>query len=782
MKNRFLLLLSVGAFVFAAPDLSALPPDLAPPPATFGDADRDGTLIVSDDLREADFGGGVRLPVRWVYRSGQQGYSVYGWEGFTLTMLEARATKLTDTLYRVTMLCGKDLYFKLEVSGSIITWKSNDRQWTGVEEGGTKFTITRWDGWQLEYLGGRIVKLVTEDNRTLLWTYDSTNPHVAIEVKESGQDPVVTVELSMDPVEMAGASSPRGAHTLTVNGDIYTFNYANGTLQDIEFPDGRKTQWRFEDNGESEEEKRLTLTQESGWWRSWVFNDETRHLITDDVWAYTITGGEAGEDGVKYNRPTMQRTRIATGEIEKVEYEAANSITTATDVLGNVTKTYRYKTTGKLYDKPFKIERKRAGESSFATVWRGTYDAETGDLIRAYDANDNETEFAYERFSGASEFALPKKVTTTDPLGRVSIVERDADGNIIKTTSPSGVVRNYEWDSRRRLTRIQNASYQNLLRLVYGDKDQVLERYDALNNKTDYQYQVQLGVPLLTRIATPENRQTYLYWDSKSRLTEVRAPSGADWNFTYLGAWSVVEEMSDPLNNKTEYEYDSRLNEITVTNPMNHSTETEYDDLDLPKEITDALSQVTKLEWNANGDLVKLTDPRNKVYTMAWEDEGNRKELKWPDNGTQTVTYDVEGKVTTYQPRGTGATITNSWNAAQEITGQGWVNGSHSGTASITRNAAGQIVEASTTAMTLTVSGSFGYNGEGQVSSSSQTVGGLTRAAGITYDLNGDVQTITYPAGFTVEYVRNGDGQVTAIKKDSTTIASYTTVLKVKAK
>ena len=53
-------------------------------------------------------------------------------------------------------------------------------------------------------------------------------------------------------------------------------------------------------------------------------------------------------------------------------------------------------------------------------------------------------------------------------------------------------------------------------------------------------------------------------------------------------------------------------------------------------------------------------------------------------------------------------------------------------------------------------------------------MGSLTRTASVTYDLAGRISTLTYPAGFTVEYVRNADGQVTVIKKGTTTIASST--------
>jgi len=773
MKKSFVVLAFLSAFFAPLRETCALPPDLTPPPAAFGDAERDGTLLVTDDLREADFGGGLRLPVRWVYRSSDRSTNAYGWDGFSLTMLEAKAVKKTEILYEVTLLCGKVLYFNKQPSGVTPQWKSNDTQWGGVEDtDNAKFTITSWDGWQLEFKDGRIKKLVTEDNRTVLWTYDTTDPRLVTSVKESGHDPIVEIEISDDPLKMAGSSAVRGAYKITVNGDVYTFKYAGGTLQDIAFPDGRKTQWRFENNGSSTTEKRLTLTQESGWWRSWVFFDASRLLKTDDVWSYAMTGGEPAEDGVVYNRPTMERTRIATNEKEKIEYEASNSIQISTDVLGNVTKTYFYKTSGKLYDKAYKSERKRAGETTFATIWRGTFDSATGDLIRSFDASDNETAYVYERFTGASEFLPPKKTTITDPLGRVTVIERDMSGNVIEVTNAAGVKRKLEWDARRRLTKIKNAANDVLLRLVYGDKDQVLERYDALNNKTEYEYTIHLGEPLLTKTTTPLGKASEWMRDTKGRVTKIKRPSTSEWNYAYVNDWSVVEKITDPLNQETNYLYDAKLNEIKMTDASNHERVTAYDDLDLPKEVTDALSQLIKLEWNANGDLKKLTDPRGKIYTMVWESDGKRKELQWPDNVKQTVAFDCESKVSTYQPRGTDATITNIRNAAREISGQSWVSGIQSGTASITRNNVGQIVGASTTTMTLTVSGSYAYNGEDQVSSASQTVGTVTRTASLTYDLRGAIQTITYPAGFTVEYLRDADGRVTTIKKGGTTLAS----------
>jgi len=775
-KSKILILGLVLAFGVSADLAFGIPADLSAPASAFGDADRDGTLMVSDDLRQADFGGGLRLPVRWVYHSSNQATDAYGWDGFSLTMLEAKAVKVTTVLYEVTFLCGKTVYFSKQPDGQTPQWKSNDGQWGGTEDTThNKFTVTRWDGWVLEYQNGRIKKLVTDDNRTLVWCYDSTDPRLVTAVKEPAtNNTVVSVGISSDNLEMAGSSAVRGAHTLTVNGDVYTFNYAGGTLQDIEYPDGRKTQWRFEDNGTSTTEKRLTLTGPAGSWKSWVFFVDNRRLKTDDTWNYTFTGGEAGDDGVAYSRPTMQRTRIATGETEKIEYESSNSIEKFTDLLGGITKTYSYKSTGVLYDKPYKIERKRPSDTDFTVIWRASYDAEMGDLLHTYDTDDHETTYAYERFSGASIYLPPKKVTVTDPLGRVAVTERDEDGNPIKTTSASGVVRNFDFDSRHRVTRVKNANGDILIRYVYGDKDELLEVYDALGNETTYEYETHLGVPLLKKMTTPEGRVTEWTHDSEGRVSKIKKPSTSEWQYTYSSDFiGVADKVTDPLGGETDYVYNDRLNSISVTDPLGHETETEYNDLDLPQQVTDALNRVTQFVTNGYGDLTKLTDPRGKIYLEAWESDGLRKKLEWPDAKKEESAYDIQGRLLQWTARGGDGVVTNSYNDDGELSSQSWTHLTDSGTISLTRNSGGQIESSDATTMSLTVSGSYSYNTDGLLSASSQTVGGVTRSASLTYDLNGRIQTVTYPKGFVIEYVKNDDGQITAIKKGTDTLASY---------
>lgn len=829
MKN---ILAAVAVLILGASVGRALPADLAPPGGVFGDCARDGTLIVTDDLREADFGGGVRLPVRWVYRSGDQSVSPYGWNGMSLTVMESKAVKQTASLYVVTLLCGKELYFSkqgatasptpratpppppiggnmfgflnermskrvacgrlggrmlLGVVGSVtppnfgggtssggsgVTWVSNDGQWSAEEGENNKFTITRWDGWVLEYRNGRIYRMTTDGGKVLGWGYDENNPAIATRVYDvaTGND-VITLGVSDKVEEMIGAGVSRGAHTITVNGDTYSFKYDGGTLQEVDFPDGRKKQWSFEDQGDGT--SRLTLTQESGWWKSWVYDNTSRKLKSDDIWSYTVTGGEAGTDGVIYNRPTMQRTRLWDGEVEKVEYQANNSVEIRTDVHGNVTTSSSYQSVGNLYGKTYKIELKRAGESAPTVVWRGAYDTGSGDLITSYDSENNETSYAYERFEGANQYQPPKKVTTTDPLGRVRVVERDLQGNVVKITGAAGIVRVLEWDGRHRLTRIKNSSGGTLGAFVYGEADQLLSQTDALGKTTTYEYALHLGVPKLTKVTTPEGRVTQLGRDGMGRVTTQTGPTGATWSASYADDWDVPASLTDPLSGVTHYSYDNRLNTIGVRDPLQNETHAYYDDLNLPAQVTDALGHLVAYQNDADGNLTKLTDARGKIYNLLWQDGVNRKQFSWPDTTSENSSYDINGRLTNWSARGGGAGAVFTRNALGELTQRVWGYNGQGGTNSYSRNAGGQLSSATASEGGFTIAQGYGYDANGRLSSLTQTVGGVSRGIGFGYDAAGGLTNLSYPSGMSVGYQYNGDGQVTAIKSGGTTLASY---------
>ena len=766
---RFAVL--VMLLLVGASEVRALPADLAPPGGVFGDCGRDGTLVVTDDLREADFGGGLRLPVRWVYRSSDRSRSAYGWNGMSLTVLESKAVKQTPVLYVVTLLCGKELYFSRPGTG-IPGWVSNDGEWLGVEGGNNSFVIRRWDGWVLEYRNGRILRMTTDSGREIGWEYDGSNPGLVTRVYDVATgNAAISVGVSEKVEEMMGAGVRRGAHTVTVNGDTYGFKYENGTLSAVEFPDGRKKRWRLGSGGPGA--SRLTLTRESGWWKSWVYDNKSRKLRSDDIWKYRVTGGVAARDGVIYERPVMQRTRLWTGEVEKVEYQANNSVEMRTDIYGNVTTSSSYQSEGLLYGKTYKVELKRAGEAESVVVWRGAYDTGSGDLLASYDSEGNETRYGYERFVGASPHQPPKRVTTTDPLGRVSVVERDLQGNVVKLTSPAGIVRVLDWDARHRLTAIKNVSGNSLWRYVYGEADQLLSSTDALGHTTTYEYALHLGVPQLVKVTTPEGRVTRLGRDAMGRVTSVRGPTGASWSTSYVDAWSVPASVTGPLSTVTHYRYDSRLNTIEVRDPMGNRTQAIYDDMNLPAQVTDALGNVVGYQNDAEGNLSKLTDARGKIYKLLWQDGVRRKQFSWPDTTSENSSYDINGRLTNWSARGGEAGAVFTRNELGELTQRVWSYNGQGGANSYSRNAGGQLSSATAREGGFTIGQGYGYDANGRLSNLTQTVGGVSRGVGFGYDAAGGLTNLSYPSGMTVGYQYNGDGQVTSISMGGTNLASY---------
>jgi len=82
----------------------AAPVDLSPPSNTLGSADRRGHLQFTVALQSADFGDGAKIPVHFTFNSGNQATSPYGWDNWTVGILEASVTDTKPGEKQVTLL------------------------------------------------------------------------------------------------------------------------------------------------------------------------------------------------------------------------------------------------------------------------------------------------------------------------------------------------------------------------------------------------------------------------------------------------------------------------------------------------------------------------------------------------------------------------------------------------------------------------------------------------------------------------------------------------------
>jgi YD repeat-containing protein len=261
----------------------------------------------------------------------------------------------------------------------------------------------------------------------------------------------------------------------------------------------------------------------------------------------------------------------------------------------------------------------------------------------------------------------------TDPLGRITDSDYDAQGRLIALTYAKGTVdearqkfeydaagnqtaiidengnaTRFEYDALSRLVKITEAdpdgagillspvttyTYDadgNLIsttdaagRVVqnsYDKLDRLTESIDALNQKTTYSYDA-LG-NLLTAVDAL-GRKTENKYDARSRITETIAPDLGRTRFAYDLSDNLISR-TNAINNRTTLAYDARNRLIGETDALGNSTRYLYDAANNLISQTDRNGHSTRYRY---GDLDRCIQTQD---ALAWiiheESRKSRKE------------------------------------------------------------------------------------------------------------------------------------------------------------
>ena len=246
-------------------------------------------------------------------------------------------------------------------------------------------------------------------------------------------------------------------------------------------------------------------------------------------------------------------------------------------------------------------------------------------------------------------------IQVTDELGRQTLHELDATGNIIEirqvvgdeggaddrvttltylsdglvdtVTDPLGRITNFDYDQRGRVTTITYAQ---------GSADEAVERYeyDSAGNQTAF-------------IDARGNRTTFEY-DGRNRLIE-RVEADPDGN--------------GPLTTtSTQYFYDAAGNLVRRVDGRGHETLYDYDTMNRLERITEAdpdgagplASPVTTFGYDVEGNLTTLTDARGNVTSYAYDARNRQIEMTEADpdgagplaSPVTTFDYDLDNNLT----------------------------------------------------------------------------------------------------------------------------------------
>jgi len=809
--------------------------DLSPPAGIIGYADNRGRALYNVEFEGVDAGDGVKLPFRFIFQSGINAASNYQWSGWQVPIIEANLKEIARGYFQVTLPCGKKLNFSFptEMTSNAGTYcfqeasvGSQDGSWMALLGNGfpvglgssqlynfgsgasnTSFTITRWDGWSLNYLGGLLHQLTTDTGKVINWEYNGPGNRLSrIYVQSTNQ--------TILQVTYAGTSSASFPTAITVNGDTYSLNISGDQqLLGIGHPDGTSDTFSYTNYSAANlatygafsnyQGSNVTMqhTNRYGFVRTLTWDSLNQFLLSDGQWNYSVSApvgqwlvvGSGGYQGVgsgrttapgyvadsTYGAPTIKRTRIATGEWEQIAFAGDRDSThTLTAIDGIQTRITEDKSIGPVCGKTTKIERLING--TWTQIYYAAYDQTTGRLLRATDGNGKDTVYTYTDQAdsdlphpmpgwNSTVYAPPLTKTVTDPTNRSVTYTYNTRGKVVKFTSASGVMHSFQYDNRDRVTTIQNNAGTVIWKYTYNNNNRVTSITDAASNSFNFSYLDRYGNSMLTGITTPSGLAASETYDAHGNPTTLVRFNGETWTLT-PNQENRLQKITDPLNNQTQFGYDNQGNLASVTDALGKETDVQSDDLNLPKQITDALSHISTFQNDGNEQTTSITDNRNKNYSLEYTPERFRKKLTFPGGSNNSSLYDLDNHLMSWTNRA-GTVVTFSRDDAGRVTGMSWTSGGGYRN-TYTYDSGGRASEADSTSPTVTLHKSHTYDSEGRIS----TVTLEGRTLTYHYDNNNRIIKMDYPAGFSISYDYDSDGRLVTIRSTpfNHTLVTYT--------
>jgi RHS repeat-associated protein len=320
---------------------------------------------------------------------------------------------------------------------------------------------------------------------------------------------------------------------------------------------------------------------------------------------------------------------------------------------------------------------------------RNEYD-HTGRLIKHIDAFGKEIVYTHNPDS--------RMEVITDRQGRVTTIEYDQRGNVVRTTDPQGNVTSATYDSRSRKLSETNAAGKTTS-YTYDAQDNKTSETDPLGNVTRYTYDARRQ-PLLTTDAL--GRITTNTYDANGNLTSTKDPLGNTSNYGYTSN-GLVASRADALGNTTRFEYDAAGNVTKETSPLGSVTTNTYDangnKLSETVKRTNASGNVetlvTTYQYDRLNRLVKTINPDGATAETAYNSIGKQTatvdqlgrrigyeydamgrmtRITYPDGTEQTSTFDAEGRLLTIKDRA-GRVTTNTYDTLGRLVKEAYADG-----------------------------------------------------------------------------------------------------------
>ena len=335
-------------------------------------------------------------------------------------------------------------------------------------------------------------------------------------------------------------------------------------------------------------------------------------------------------------------------------------------------------------------------------------------------------------------------------------------------TDANGLVTQYTWDAKGRLTRtrVVGPAGNRDWTTVWRADDQPSSTTSADGRTLTYLYS---DIGYLNEIRESRGSvygagsldRLLLSYDILGNVTRRRLGYSAtgvsftltqDESFAYDTA-GFLERSWKPHGQEWLYDYNRNGQLAAVSDALGRTTATVYDNQGRVRTVTDTLSQTSTYGYDALGRLAGIRDPRGRLTTYTHNGFGELTQQVSPDTGTTGFGYDAAGRRTSMTRAG-GLATTFVNDALGRITSATADGQTQTFTWDSCTYGKGRLC--SVTDPTGTVG--WTYNKAGEAVSQQQSMAGSAIDFGQAYvrDAVGRLTGISYPGGVSVGYGYSG--------------------------
>ena len=370
---------------------------------------------------------------------------------------------------------------------------------------------------------------------------------------------------------------------------------ARGRVTAVVDPNGDRVQYEYDANGDL-----VSVTDREGNVTRMVYGEPSRpHYLTEVIDPLGRTGIRSEYDA----EGRLVKMIDANGAEVSLIHDPDNFVETIENQLGYAT-TYEYDN--------------------------------RGNVVTEVDAEGGVTRYSYtDPHDPTLETSMTKVLADGTEL--TTLMEYDADGNLIAETDPLGRTTNTSFDA-------------------FGN---VLTTTDPLGNTTENAYDDRGN---LLSIIDPVGQTTSFSYDVAGNPLSLSLPGNLTQSFSYDSRGNVLTQ-TDALGSITAYTYDAVGNQLTETRTQSTSigtrtllTETDYDGEG--RAIAErffedgVLVRTSSTEFDAVGNRVATTDPLGRVTRFVYDERGQMTETIYPDdtpadqtdNPRTSMEYDEAGQ------------------------------------------------------------------------------------------------------------------------------------------